>query len=393
MVGQDANELLTTLNACGVKDAAVCLECDHAHAMCPLKKAVETAETDENSDPQADFLDHIKRDATAWLHRPDPELGAVCPRGVDIDALMAGLRRYQTTVYDWTGISHWYFTSKIFPFAAVLFVAFLVGLSIYTWSGPMTTDRAALNVFAPYAFIQTVNGIVLILLALFFLSNLARMFKFIMGDPDQYPELSFTEKQRFPNRLINGVPLPVYLHELRASIRNGMPWRQGQAIRAAFQQRRYWVHLLIITGFTIVFLLGTAGLQWFQRDQIYAVWHPVRLLGYYSAFALLYGVAYILIARFNKKAPEYQFSHFTDWFFWVLVWLTALSGLLMHGARLLELHQASYYLYAIHLMFVAPLLLLEIPFANGAMRLYRVAVLYLERVKQRYRQSHAERDK
>ena len=381
MSDPDAHDLMPTLQAFGIEDAAACLDCENDHAECPLKTASATANANLIRDLQAGLEDNIKQSPEPWLYRHDPDSNNVCPRGVDIDAVMAGLRRYQTSLYDQTGISQWFYTSKIFPFMAILFIAFLVGLSFYTWHGPMLSDKVALTVFAPYSLVKTFNLIILIVLAIFLSINLFRLFRSVMGDPGQYPELSFSEKQRFPNRLINGIPLPVYMNELKAFIGDFLPWVQLKSCKTPSQRQQYWVHLLIITGFTVIFVMAMAGLQWFQRDEICALWRPIRLLGYYCTFAILYGVTYILIARLNKSRPAYQHTHFTDWVSLMLLWLTAFSGILIHCARLLELPLSTYYLYVIHLMIATPLLLLEIPFANGAMQLYRPVVVYLERVK------------
>ncbi len=385
MPDHDAHSLLPALQAFGVKDAAACIDCENGHAECPLK----AANSDVIRDLQAGLENNIKQSPEPWLHRPDPNSNNACSRGVDIHAVMTCLRRYQTSLYDWTGISQWFYTSNIFPYMAILFIAFFVGMSFYTWHGPILCDKAALTVFAPYTLIKTLNLIILILLAIFFFSNLLRLFRFIMGAPGQYPELSFSEKQRFPNRLINGIPLPVYMNELKAFMGDFLPWVKLKSCETPSQRQQYWVHFLIITGFTVIFVMAMAGLQWFQRDEIYALWHPIRLLGYYSTFAILYGVTYILIARLKKSKPVCQHTHFTEWVSLMLIWLTAFSGILVHVVRLLELPLTTYYLYVMHLMIATPLLLLEIPFANGAMQLYRPVVVYLERVKRRYRQTNA----
>ena len=103
---------------------------------------------------------------------------------------MMGLRRYLTSRYDWTGISRWFYTSKIFEIAAILLVAALVGLGFYLFHGPMLTDRVALNVFAPNTTIEILDIILLVILSALLLSNAWRLFKGVMGDPDQYPKPS-----------------------------------------------------------------------------------------------------------------------------------------------------------------------------------------------------------
>lgn len=64
---------------------------------------------------------------------------------------------------------------------------------------------------------------------------------------------------------------------------------------------QWFVHLLMMTGYTIFFLLVVVGIRWFQRDEIYSIWNPIRLLGYYSTFAILYGTTYAIIGRLKKS--------------------------------------------------------------------------------------------
>jgi hypothetical protein len=136
-----------------------------------------------------------------------------------------------------------------------------------------------------------------------------------------------------------------------------------------------------MTGYSAVFLLVVLGIRWFQRDEIYVLWHPVRLLGYYATFAILYGVSYAIIGRLKKSKSVYQHTHSTDWAFLILLWLTTFSGILIHATRLLELPLTTYYLYVIHLMIAVPMLVIEVPFAKWTHQLYRPLILYLMKVK------------
>jgi nitrate reductase gamma subunit len=138
-----------------------------------------------------------------------------------------------------------------------------------------------------------------------------------------------------------------------------------------------------MTGYSIVFLLVVVGIRWFQRDEIYAVWHPVRLLGYYATFAVLYGTSMAIIGRMKKSKAVYAHSHASDWIFLIMLWLTTFSGILIHATRLLEMPLSTYYLYVIHLMIAVPMLVIEVPFAKWTHQLYRPLILYLMKVKQR----------
>jgi hypothetical protein len=146
---------------------------------------------------------------------------------------------------------------------------------------------------------------------------------------------------------------------------------------------QWFNHLLIMTGYSTVFLLVVAGIRWFQRYEIYALWHPVRLLGYYATFAILYGTTIAIAGRIKKSKTVYTHSHSSDWAFLILLWLTTFSGILIHVTRLLVMPLTTYYLYVIHLMIAVPMLVIEVPFAKWTHQLYRPMILYLMSVKKR----------
>jgi hypothetical protein len=142
-----------------------------------------------------------------------------------------------------------------------------------------------------------------------------------------------------------------------------------------------------MTGYSSVFLLVVVFLRWFQRDQeIYSIWHPVRLVGYYATFAIMYGTTYAIIGRLKKSKPPYKNSHPTDWMFLILLQLTTMTGIFIHFTRLLDWPLPTYFLYVIHMMVAIPMLVLEVPFAKWAHLAYRPVVLYLLKVKAQYAQ-------
>jgi nitrate reductase gamma subunit len=116
----------------------------------------------------------------------------------------------------------------------------------------------------------------------------------------------------------------------------------------------------------------------------FPIFHPIRLLGYYSFFAIMYGTTYALIGRIKKSKPQYKNSHGTDWMFLVLLQLTALTGILINLTRLMDKPFPTYAIYVIHMMVAIPMLVLEVPFAKWAHLAYRPVVLMLIRVKENY---------
>ena len=369
--------LMKELKAFGLEDANKCFHCGNCTAVCPLS-------TSENPFPRR-FMKYIQMGLKDKLvHSPEPWLCyycgdcySQCPRGADPGETMMVMRRYLTSLYDWTGFARRFYTSETFEIAAVAIVGILIGLAlvIFRASNP-NMEHAYLNTVWPAPAIEIGDMIMAAILTFFLLSNTWRCFKFVMGD------------------LRYKIPLGLYL------------WKGWDLVTHFLTQKRFgectdrmqWVvHLLIMTGYSTAFLLVAVflaggihviGLSWdkimFQRDVIYPVLHPMRLLGYYATFALLYGTTYALIGRIKKTKAPYKNSHGTDWMFLILLELTTLTGILIHFTRLLDWAMPTYTIYVIHLMVAIPMLVLEVPFAKWAHLAFRPVVAYAMAVKEEY---------
>ena len=376
-------ELLLNLKKFGVEDAAACFNCGNCTAVCSLSSEAVPFPRKVIRYLQLGLKDKLFESPEPWLCYYCGDCSETCPRQANPGEVMMGLRRYLTSLYDWTGISRLFYTSKVFEVFAILVVAALVGLGFYFFHGPMLADRVALNVFAPNTVIEILDLIMLVVLSFFLLTNAYRMFKAVMGDPAQYPALSFAEKQQVQNRLVRGVPLSIYLSEAKEFVVQFFTQKKFAACGTASQKTQWINHLLIMTGYSIVFALVVVGIRWFQRDEIYPLWHPIRILGYYATFAILYGTTIAILGRLKKSKTVYAHSHSSDWAFLILLWLTTFTGILIHAGRLLELPMATYAIYVIHMMIAVPMLVIEVPFAKWTHQLYRPLILYLMKVKQR----------
>lgn len=376
-------DLLINLKKFGVKDAATCFNCGNCTAVCALSSAATPFPRKVIRYLQLGLSDKLLQSPEPWLCYYCGDCSETCPRQANPGEVMMGLRRYLTSRYDWTGISRLFYTSKVFEVLAILIVAALVGLGFYFFHGPMLTDRVALNVFAPNTTIEILDLIMLAVLSFLLLSNAYRMIKAVMGDPDQYSASTDLKGGGAAGLSLQGVPLKTYLQEAKEFVLQFLTQKKFNACGTQPQRRQWIVHLLIMTGYSTVFLLVVVGIRWFQRDEIYALWHPVRLLGYYATFAILYGVTYAIIGRIQKSKTVYKHTHSSDWAFLILLWLTTFSGILIHFTRLLEMPLSTYAIYVIHLMIAVPMLVIEVPFAKWTHQLYRPLVLYLMKVKER----------
>jgi quinone-modifying oxidoreductase subunit QmoC len=148
------------------------------------------------------------------------------------------------------------------------------------------------------------------------------------------------------------------------------------------QNKTTWIsHLLMVSGYGLMLVLIVFFLQWFQTDEIYPVYHPQRWLGYYATAVILWGAGRAIWGRIKKEVQLHRFSHPSDWFFPALLFTVALTGLLVHTFRYLGWALPTYYTYAIHLAFTAPMLILEVPFGKWSHLYYRPLAIYLQTVK------------
>lgn len=375
-------DILKQMKKFGAPTAAACFNCGNCTAVCSLSTETIPFPRKVIRYLQLGLEDKLVQSPEPWFCYYCGDCSDTCPRDADPGEVMMGLRRYLTSRYDWTGISRLFYTSKLFEVVSILVVAALVGVGFYFFHGPMLTDRVALNVFAPNTTIEILDLIMLGVLSFFLLSNALRLARGVMGTA---PDIAgFNRDGQIPAVLVFGIPAQVYLRELKEFIVHFLTQKRFTSCTDDGQSRRLWInHLLIMSGYSIIFLLVVVGIRWFQRDEILSIFNPIRILGYYATFAILYGTTMAMIGRFKKDARPHRSTHSTDWAFLILLWLTTFSGILIHATRLLEMPLSTYYLYVIHLMIAVPMLVIEVPFAKWTHQLYRPLVIYLMKVRER----------
>jgi nitrate reductase gamma subunit len=108
----------------------------------------------------------------------------------------------------------------------------------------------------------------------------------------------------------------------------------------------------------------------------------ISILGYGIAFILLYVSGDAMIGRLRRTEEMHKYSHVSDWMFLILLFLTALTGILMHLFRIMDWPLSTYDMYVIHLAVAVPLLVLEVPFMKWAHLIYRPLALYLKAVRE-----------
>ena len=361
--------LIKDLKHFGLKDAGNCFHCGNCTGVCPLS-------TPENPFPrklvrwaQLGLKDKILHSSEPWLCYYCGECSDLCPRGADPGETMMVMRRYLTANYDWTGFSRKFYTSEIFELAAVLVVGLAVFFGLLAMAGPMDTTKVALNAVWPAHTIEILDLGMAAILTFFLLTNLWRAIGFIMGDD------------------LKKIPVNIYIQQAKELL---IHFITQKSFGKCEDRMQWWVHLLIMTGYSSVFLMVVVGIRWFQRDTVIVpaysfLSYVMTLVGYYATAAILYGTTYAMIGRIKKEKRPYKNSHGTDWMFLILLQLTTITGILVHIFIYLGLPLATYYIYAIHLGVAVPMLVLEVPFAKWSHLAYRPVTIFLNKAREAWK--------
>jgi ferredoxin len=361
----------------GAFDMNACYNCGTCTAVCAMSD-------EENSFPRKMVrysvlgLDNeIQISLDPWLCYYCGECSSSCPRDAQPGELMMSLRRWQTSKYDWTGLSRKFYTSKAWELAAIGFLAAMVLVLFILFHGPMTTELTAqggvkLNTFAPWKQIEIGDWIMAGILSFFLISNILRMYLMVFHGE---------KKIR--------VPLKLYFTQFWKLIFHFVTqWRFTKSNRKTrlgrlnIKASPYWIsHWLLMSGYVLLFTMIVVFLEWFQTDFIHPWWHPQRIFGYYATFGLSFGLIFFVYGRIKRDQENNKHTHFTDWTFLFLLSGTVITGILVHIFRISGLPYATYYVYVIHFMILVPMLMIEVPFSKWAHLAYRPFAVYLSNLQ------------
>ncbi len=357
----------------GAKTSTECFNCGTCTAVCPLVE-------EENLFPrkmiryiQLGAEEKVKHSVEPWLCYYCGECQQYCPRQANPGELMMALRRYLTSVYDWTGLSRKLYTSKAWEVLSIIVLFFATLGVVALLHGPIVTTHTELETFAPRHVVDPAGWLFGGVLAIILLINIYRMYRLVMTSGEQVK-----------------IPYPLYIKEVFT-----LAWHfltQRRFLDCKRRRTNRWLkHWLLMTGYAAAFILVNALSKWFLTNEFLSVFHPARLLGYYATIAMLYVTTDAIIGRLRKVEPVHQYSHSTDWMFLILLWLTVFTGLLVHVFKYLDLPLPTYYTFALHLAFTVPLLALEVPFTKWSHLAYRPFALYFLRLKESARQAQVRR--
>lgn len=365
-----------TLKPFGKGDWNECYHCGNCTAICPLSKDGFLFPRKDIRAIQMGLDKKLDSSLEPWLCYYCGECSETCPRDANPGELMMTLRRYLTSRYDWTGLSKKFYVNHIWEYA-VIGIIFLIIVALFLIFLPLKTDASLMvNESGGVMINSLVDGIsadrfisiieygdwtMAAIIALLLVTNVLMMFyKTILSD--------------------KGIRIPFYAYFTEAW---QLVWNFAtQARFSKCDDKKYWIgHLLLMTGYTIMFILVVVFLPVFQVEAIEPWWHWQRLLGYYATFGILFFLGIVAVRRFRKTEEKMKYSHPSDWIFIVMLALTTISGILVHIFRIEGMVAATYYLYVFHLAVLVPMLMVEVPFSKWSHLAYRPFAIYFARLK------------
>lgn len=362
--------LASELKQFGGDTALRCFNCGNCTAACQLTNQEAVFPRRYIRFIQLGLREKMAGSVDPWLCFYCGDCSQTCPREADPANLMMASRRWLIAAYDWTGLSRLMYRSErweLFMLAAVA-IAVLALFTLTPGFGfqllaehPEALQSVMLQWFAPKEIIHIADMILAATLAALLLSNAAHMVWRVRSQARPAPLSAWVGA----------------LGEFLAQASTQKRWRQ-----CASGASKHWLrHLLLVFAYGTMFLLVVVFLKWFQVED--ASFHWTSLPGYAATLILLGATTWIMVDRRRRSDAIHKHSDLADWLFVGLLFLTSLSGILLHAARLLDLPMATYVLYLAHLMIAVPMLAVEVPFGKWSHLLYRPLALYLAEVERR----------
>ncbi len=337
-----------------------CYQCGNCTATCPLSEENIVKTRKLIKYVQLGLKDRVLGELTPWLCYYCGECSDTCPKQADPGEIMMAIRRYQIQQFSWGRIAKVFYSKTAAAVTFILFTIFVI-TAFYFFHGPMVTEYVDIYSFISYDLIHGVGIVAGIFIGLSALANLVIMYNHV----------------KRVNRSKNPAGIGKWIKGLIVTIVNEV-LLQLRFTKCTNGKNRYIAHMSLFWGFIGLFI--ATGIHYIgdilniHVDVIYP-----RTLGIITGILLMYGSSYFIYKRLEKKENYTKYSHFSDWLFLILVFMTGLTGFLIDVFLYANMAMATYIMYALHLLFVFDLLVTA-PFTKFVHAVYRPLALWVNGV-------------
>jgi quinone-modifying oxidoreductase subunit QmoC len=354
----------------GGKTLKRCMQCATCSVVCPLSPEENPFPRKEMIWAQWGLKEKLLRDPDVWLCHNCNDCSKYCPRDARPGEVLAALRARMIAEYSWPSFMAKIVNNPVYFPLFVLIPIILIGglISAFNLSIPTGSEDIVYSEFIPMEYVE-IGGFVFGGLAL--LVGLIGLWRFwnaltegggkhIVLEPEEGAELEVKGGMGF---------IDAVFYALKDILTHS--WFKICGVN----KNRYYAHFLIFYGFIALGI--TAGLDVIAKYVFgmphLPLWHPAKILGNLGAIALFLGCAFAIYNRLTNK--DVRGGSYFDWFFLLVLFGVAVTGILTELARLAG-SVAAYWLYLAHLVTVF-MLLVYAPYSKFAHLIYRgVAMAY-----------------
>lgn len=355
----------------GKIDANACLNCGSCTVACNLSNGQASFPRRPLQLALLGLKEPLLGGLKPWLCYDCGECSLTCPRQAEPRESMMTLRRYLSAAYDITRISSKILTSRVWEIASLVFVGLLVfGLAFFYHLYFVQLSVSDL-VSTPMGLEHMFNIIIYFTYAVFAIPVLI-----LIGKGVRMQRLTMRNDEA-------RVPIRLYFIEAKTLLLQLITQKRMRDCVEPVQKKRWAEHWLMGLAFAAKCFIVIFFLTWFQTDNIYPVYNPQRWVGYLIAAILIFFPSEIIISRARKREAMHKFSEFSDLCLPIMLLLVAVSGIMVHICRYLELSMTCHYMYAVHLAIAVSLVMVELPFGKLSHVIIRPLALYFQAVKER----------
>ncbi|MFH0864642.1 MAG: 4Fe-4S dicluster domain-containing protein [Bacteroidota bacterium] len=345
-------KLKKELSDFGIKEWNDCYHCGNCTAVCSLTEQDVVFPRKDIRLLQMGLKQKLSLNVEPWLCYYCGDCSTTCPRDANPAERMMSLRRYLTSVYDWTGLSKLFYTIKSLHLLSFLILGIII-LIITLYSGR--------EVFAlGHTLEQYFVGVV----ALFIIvPGVFRMYWFSV----------------VKDKTIK-VPFGAYISSLFDFVFHAATQKKIlKCEKSAFAWLRHWI---VAVGY-IVMLVMFVFFDWIKTAEGPSIAPKIVAYLVIGLMTLFSGI--ILITRATKKEQVHKFSELSDWLFPIWLFLLGLTALIAYFLKQTGNHETATIIYIIHIIVITQWALLIVPFSKWTHIAYRPMAIYISKLKKKGR--------
>lgn len=331
----------------GADDFNACYNCGTCTAICSLS-------TEDDSFPREMVRfsvlgdeEDLKASLKPWLCYYCGECSTHCPQKANPGELMMSLRRWLTSVYDWTGLSGLLY--KSLPLSILAFI--LVAVAVILYSASEAFNLPLIMQVGHYFEMIAIGAVFAVIL----LPNIIRMWWMVILKPKIK------------------VPLKTYFTAIGELLVH--MFTQKRALGCDDNRFRWFEHFILVIGY-LSLLFTTVFLDWFSATGMFVI-----VLGYVESIIIFLVTVDFVSGRIKKNKEISSHSQPSDWFF--VIWLL-LMGLTAFIVRLfidLDILEQNSWMYLLHMIVLVQWALIIVPFGKWTHFLYRSFAMYFAKLK------------